>query len=138
MLVRPQTTFKDRLIEALNAIACFDRTKQVIKVAEGAGVTVKTASRYFELDKCPMNKYPLRLLQLSQSLKCDMRWLYDGSGLSPFELSMIDAMQNMTEYEKGAVLRMGIRLLNNDPKAKRAIELFEGGFISKPQFLAMM
>lgn len=138
MLVKPQTAFKDRLTEALNAIGCVSRAEQVLKVAEGAGVTARTAAKYFARDKCPMSKYPLRLLRLSQSLKCDMRWLYDGVGLSPFEQSMIDAMQNMTEYEKSKILRMGVRLANNDPKVKRAIDLLDGGFISKSHFLGMM
>jgi hypothetical protein len=138
MLIKPQTTFKERLSEALNFMGCSDFDEQIKKVSEAAGVTAKTAKKYFTLDACPMNKYPIRLLNLSEALNCSHSWLYDGDGLSPYDEAIAKSMALMTEYEKRKMVRMAIRMVNNDPKVEQAKKLFYGGFINRAQFFAMM
>jgi len=138
MAEKESTRFGDRLTEALHFSGYFNRNEQVLKVAAAAEVTTKTATRYLALDKCPMKKYPIRLLSLSKALNCNFSWLYSGDGLSPYDESIAKSMALMTEYEKRKFLRMAIRMVNKDSKVKRAINLFDAGFISKDQFFSMM
>lgn len=130
--------FGERLIEALKYLDVEDEKQQVKKVAIAAGVTISTAKKYLILDKCPMNNYPSRLLSLANALNIDHRWLYDGTGLSPINKRIKDAMNEMPDWQKNKMLRLAIRLLNNDQKVQRLIKLFDEGFISHAHFLSEM
>jgi hypothetical protein len=137
-VIKSPLNFGGRLSEALYAQGVFERVDQVKTLADYCGVTIRTAVQYLKRETCPFNKRPKILLKLSRVLNCNIDWLYDGTGLSPFQDSMMRSMQKMNEYEKRKILRFAIRMANNDPKVKRVIELFDGGFISRAQFLAMM
>jgi hypothetical protein len=138
MTIKPQTTFKERLSEALSVIGYFDRDEQIVKIAEFAGVTKKTASHYFTLDRCPMNKYPLRLISLASSLECDSVWLYNGSGQSPLEKYLFKKVSELAKREKDAFAKGLLCLSNKDPVGCHTVEQFLNGSISKNQFLELI
>jgi hypothetical protein len=54
------------------------------------------------------------------------------------ELELIEMRRLMTPWERAAHLRLGIRLVNNDEKARRLLEMFERGQISRYQLFRMM
>ena len=60
------------------------------------------------------------------------------AGKSPQVVKVITAMRTMTEWEQSKVLRMLIRMGNNDPKVSRLSDMRDLGQISVQQFLAMM
>lgn len=57
---------------------------------------------------------------------------------SSAEYSVIKSMQNMTDYQKNKIVRLSIRLLNNDVKAHKLIQMLDSGAISNEQFLNMI
>lgn len=130
--------FGDRLIEALTCIGINEKNHQVEKIAQSANVTYKTAKMYLKLDKCPMNKYPLRLLNLSKGLSAEICWLYDGDGYSPLQYAFMKSINGMSNYHINKMIRLCIRLRNNDQKVYRLIELRDKGFISHEKYLSML
>lgn len=137
-VIKSPLNFGGRVSEALYAQGVFEKVDQIKALADHCGVTVRTAEKYLNMDDCPFIRRPKALIKLARSLNCNVDWMYDGSGLSPFQESMGSIMRKLNEYEKRKILRFAIRMANNDPKVKRVIELFDGGFISRAQFLAMM
>ena len=136
--MKVKTTFADRLVAALEFKGVSDHKKQIEMLAKACGVSFRTASSYLKAEHCPMNNYPLRLLNLSKALGVTHDWLYDGSGYSPAQLSVAKSMSTMTDWQKNKMLRMAIRLINGDVKVQKYFALFEGGFISRSQFFNAM
>lgn len=130
--------FCDRLLLALRFNEITNELDQIEQLMDACKVTRKTAIRYLTLKECPFNNYPLRLLDLANALHCDHRWLYDGTGYSPFESIVIRNMQNMTVKEKNGYLRLAIRLINNNKKAERLVKLCERRVITSRQLLMMV
>lgn len=51
---------------------------------------------------------------------------------------IIEAYRSLPEAWRPGFIRCGIRLLNNDPKVRRLIEMRDRGQISEAQFFSMM
>ena len=133
------TTFADRLRQALRFNGMVDSKAQVAKLAEMAHITPKTAAKYLLTEKPPFSrKRPKIFSSLVRGLQCDYMWLYDGDGLNPWQQAVAKNMASMTAWQKNRIVRMSLRLLNNDTKVHKYIALFDGGFISHLQFLQAM
>ena len=63
---------------------------------------------------------------------------HDGVVYASMEEAVIKSMQTMTEWQKNKMVRLSLRLLNNDKKVWRLIKLRDEGFISYHQFLSEM
>lgn len=133
-------TFGARLIEALKLQGLTDHKQQVEKVAQCLGVKCKTAEKYLLAVTFPefLNLRPFLFIELADALQVSPRWLFDGRGLNPKEMELITAIKSMTDWEKNKFLRFGIRLLNNDAKAYRLIDIHSKGQISRQQLFAAM
>lgn len=133
------TTFADRLRQALRFNGMVDSKAQVAKLAEMAHITPKTAAKYLLTEKPPFSrKRPKIFSSLVSGLQCDYMWLYNGDGLDPWQLSVAKNMATMNKWQQNKMVRLSIRLLNNDVKVARLIKLRDEGFINVHQFLAAM
>ena len=55
-----------------------------------------------------------------------------------YELRLLNAYRSMPEAWRPAFIRLGIRILNDDTKVMRLIEMLDRGQISQAQFFSMM
>lgn len=134
------STFGTRLIEALELQGFTDYKQQVEKVSQYLAVKYKTAEKYLLAETFPefLNSRPRLLYELADALEVSAVWLFNGSGLCPWKMKVVKAMESMTEWEKNKYLRLCIRLLNNDAKAFRLINMHHNGQISRQQLFAAM
>jgi len=65
-------------------------------------------------------------------------WLQYGEGPGPYAVKVVNAMKKMTEWQQGQFVRMGIRLMNQDPKALRLIDMYNRGQIDNNELLRLM
>lgn len=136
--IKSPHNFGGRVSEALYALGYTDKQTQISALTKLCCVTIATASRYLRMDSCPFSKRLTKIINLADALNCNVRWLLEGVGLSPFQEAMRANMVHMTEYEKNKMFRLCIRMLNKDPKVDKAINLYQTGFISRGQFLASL
>jgi hypothetical protein len=61
-----------------------------------------------------------------------------GYGYSLNDVIILEQRRRMTEWEKNKHLRLGLRLLNNDPKALRMAEMCARGQITRAQLFNMI
>ena len=63
---------------------------------------------------------------------------HDGVVYASMDDAVIAKMRTMTDWQKNKMVRLSLRLLNNDKKVWRLIKLRDEGFISNHQFLSEM
>lgn len=133
------STFGLRLKYAFMFNEVTEPKEQLMKISEICNVTLITAKKYLKSEKCPRwlccNK---GLYNLSKGLKMHHGWLYDGDGFEPYAYTLMRSMDEMSDYHKNKIFRLSIRLLNNDQKVHRLIELKEKGFISHEHFFSQL
>lgn len=56
----------------------------------------------------------------------------------PDIIKIVEAYRSLPEAWRPGFIRCGIRLLNNDPKVRRLMEMRDRGQISEAQFFSMM
>lgn len=131
-----ESTFSERLIEALEFQGITDRQQRIEKVADVCKVTTKTADKYLHAESCPkFLRICTRICALAKSLAVDVMWLYDGDGFSPLSWR---ALNSLSDWELDKWNRYTIRLANQDRKALRLSDMIVAGQISRQQFFSMM
>jgi len=133
-------TFGERLIDALEYQGIMDPVQQVEMVAQACQITSRTARKYLQASSYPefLNHNPMRLWSLAGKLEVNPVWLLTGDGLTPEEWRVIKSVRLMSKWEKTKFIRYGIRLLNDDAKARRLGAMFDAGQISRHTLFASM
>lgn len=131
--------FHQRLIEMLK-VSGFETTDDQLKML----VTVtdkqpRTVANWLDRKTIPRPENINKILS-GLSMWDAFGWLClgDGHGPDPYAVKVVSAMQKMTEWERGKLVRMGLRLINQDPKVKRLLDLVDRGQIGRTEFFRLM
>lgn len=138
-------TFGERLTDALYEKGHKEYLDQLTVLAKFCGVTIKSARKYLHTEKYSHRTRGLnlnKLIKLCAFLECELEWLMHGKGFSPRNLKWINWTNSLPQDIKKIVLKgsykMAIRLLNNDAKVKRLMQLVDTGQMSRIQFYNLL
>ena len=147
MSTEQTAAFATRLRDVLIHEGITEPAEQAARVATGAQVSESTARRWLAGRCRPGSVWAAG--RLCNSLGGDgigselcHRWLFGDDGLPPKEWQRFRNVWagylRMNPWEQGQFHRLGFRLANRDPKARRVGALFVEGKVSRTQLLAAM
>lgn len=129
------STFSERLNEAFTFRGITTPPEKINRLTAATGCTSRTVKRW--LSGASMPCAGPALSRIARDLDIDTFWLYDGQGMSPFEFDMTEKLAQMPKEWVPKFTRYCLRLLNDDPKAKRWAAMHERGELRVEQILAM-
>lgn len=75
---------------------------------------------------------------IASEVKGEPTYCYIGKSMSLSTVILVEQHRRMTAWEKNKNLRFMIRLLNNDSKADRLLEMYSRGQVSRRQIFCMV
>ncbi|HUX30533.1 MAG TPA: hypothetical protein VMV78_07880 [Thiobacillus sp.] len=129
------STFAERLNEAFKYRGITDTQEKIKHLEDATGRKARTVAGWLNGDGIPRSG--LTLVQIGEDLNASLDWLLFGDGYSPRQRDMLELLEGVPPHLLDGLTRYMLRLLNNDPKARRWTAMRERGELSVEQLLSM-
>lgn len=130
------STFSERLNEAFTFRGITTTPEKINRLTAATGRTPRTVKRWLSGASMPCAP---AIYRIARDLDIATGWLYGGQecGMPPFEFDVAKKLAQLPKEWVPKFTRYCLRLLNDDPKAKRWAAMHERGELGMEQILAM-